>query len=155
MSINRVLVVLPVLAGLMLTGTAVARMMPVQTVRDSVYQTCAHNGVHFNKQGHANCGLHKGWGDQGSTEGSTGGTTGSEPGDTGNDQGQAGPADAGTRHGGAGHGHAHHTAPAHGHGHQSSHGHSGSATQHGASGHSGHAGHASSHGGHGRGHSSH
>ena len=77
MSINRVIVVLPVLAGLVLTGTAVARMMPVQTVRDSVYQnstgqqTCAHNGVHFNKQGHANCGLHKGWSDQGSTEGST------------------------------------------------------------------------------------
>jgi len=51
----------PVLAGLVVTGSAVARMMPAQSVRDTVYQTCAHNGVHFNKQGHANCGLHKGW----------------------------------------------------------------------------------------------
>lgn len=55
------MVIVPVLAGLVVTGSAVARMMPAQSVRDSVYQTCAHNGVHFNKQGHANCGLHKGW----------------------------------------------------------------------------------------------
>ena len=61
MSINRFVVVLPVLAGLVVTGSAVARMMPRQSVRDTVYQTCAHNGVHFNKQGHSNCGLHKGW----------------------------------------------------------------------------------------------
>jgi hypothetical protein len=61
MSVNRLMVIVPVLAGLVVTGTAVARMMPAESVRDSVYQTCAHNGVHFNKQGHANCGLHKGW----------------------------------------------------------------------------------------------
>lgn len=146
MSINRVIVVLPVLAGLALTGTAVARMMPVQTVRDSVYQTCAHNGVHFNKQGHANCGLHKGWSDQGSTEGST---QGSEPGDQG-DQGQTqGSGDSGTRHGalttghGRGHGHGHHTQAAHAHG---SHGHTHGTAVHGHSG--------SSHG-HGKGHSQH
>jgi hypothetical protein len=61
MSVSRLIVALPVLAGLVVTGTAVARMMPADSVRDSVYQTCAHNGVHFNKQGHSNCGLHKGW----------------------------------------------------------------------------------------------
>jgi hypothetical protein len=60
MSLQRFIVVVPVLAGLVVTGSAVARMMPAQSVRDTVYQTCAHNGVHFNKQGHANCGLHKG-----------------------------------------------------------------------------------------------
>jgi hypothetical protein len=154
MSINRVLVVLPVLAGLLLTGTAVARMMPVQTVRDSVYQTCAHNGVHFNKQGHANCGLHKGWSDQGSTEGSTGDTTGSEPGDTGDDQGQTGADDAGARHAGNVHRHEHQAKPGHGHGHghHASHGHSGDTAEHG---HSGHTAHSSGHGGHGRGHSNH
>lgn len=139
MSINRVIVVLPLLAGLVLTGTAVARMMPVQTVRDSVYQTCAHNGVHFNKQGHANCGLHKGWSDQGSTEGST---QGSEPGDQGSTQSSG---DAGPRHAGPttghGRGHEHHTQTAHTHG---SHGHTHGTVVHGHSG--------SSHG-HGRGHS--
>jgi hypothetical protein len=61
MSVSRLIVALPVLAGLVVTGTAVARMMPADSVRVSVYQTCAHNGVHFNKQGHSNCGLHKGW----------------------------------------------------------------------------------------------
>jgi hypothetical protein len=141
MSINRVIVVLPVLAGLVLTGTAVARMMPVQTVRDSVYQTCAHNGVHFNKQGHANCGLHKGWSDEGSTEGST---QGSEPGDEGSTQSSG---DAGSRHGapttGHGRGHVHHTQTAHTHG---SHGHTHGTAVHGHSG--------SSHG-HGKGHSKH
>jgi hypothetical protein len=141
MSINRFLVVLPLLAGLVLAGTAVARMMPVQTVRDSVYQTCAHNGVHFNKQGHANCGLHLGWSDTGSTEGSTDSTGGSEPGDEG-DQGQTSTGDAGTSHGG-GHGHAHHAKPAHSH--KSPHGHSGTTVQHGHSGHAGGHGHSHSH----------
>ena len=82
MSVSRLMVIVPVFAGLIVTGTAVARMMPAESVRDSVYQTCAHNGVHFNKQGHANCGLHKGWSDEGSTgstEESTEGTTGPEP----------------------------------------------------------------------------
>jgi hypothetical protein len=55
------MVVLPVLAGLVVTGTALAHVASGTSVRDSVYQTCAHNGVSFNKQGHANCGLHKGW----------------------------------------------------------------------------------------------
>ena len=76
MSINRLMVVVPVLAGLVVTGSAVARMLPTQSVRDSVYQTCAHNGVHFNKQGHANCGLHNGWSQ---------GAPGSEPGSTTSD----------------------------------------------------------------------
>jgi hypothetical protein len=71
--INRIIVVLPLVAGLILAGTALARMLPAETVRDSAYPACKHNGVHFNKQGHANCGLHKGWANQ-------------EPGDeTGND----------------------------------------------------------------------
>ena len=61
MSVSRLMVVLPVLAGLVVTGTALAHVASGTSVRDSVYQTCAHNGVHFNKQGHANCGLHKGW----------------------------------------------------------------------------------------------
>jgi hypothetical protein len=76
------MVIVPVFAGLIVTGTAVARMMPAESVRDSVYQTCAHNGVHFNKQGHSNCGLHKGWSqgdpvtepDQPATEPGTGAT---------------------------------------------------------------------------------
>jgi hypothetical protein len=63
--LKRVLFVLPVFAGLLLAGTAMARMLPAETVRDAVYQTCKHNGVHFNKQGHANCGLHKGWSEEG------------------------------------------------------------------------------------------
>ena len=61
MSVSRLMVVLPVLAGLVVTGTALAHVASGTSVRDSVYQTCAHNGVSFNKQGHANCGLHKGW----------------------------------------------------------------------------------------------
>src|SRR5207302_4723269 len=61
MTVSRLIVGVPVVAGLLVTGSAVARMAPATTVRDSVYQTCAHNGVHFNKQGHPNCGLHKGW----------------------------------------------------------------------------------------------
>jgi hypothetical protein len=146
MSINRILVVLPVLAGLVLTGTAVARMMPVQSVRDSVYQTCAHNGVHFNKQGHANCGLHKGWSDEGAGSSSGGGS-----GDQGDTQGGATSGDAGTQPAGPGHhhGHGHQATSVHGHQGHGSHGHSGASTVHG---HSGHSGHASTHG-HGRGHS--
>ena len=59
---------------LMPLTAAVAQMMPRDTLRDSVYQTCQHNGVHFNKQGHANCGLHRGWSNDPTTE------PGSEPG---------------------------------------------------------------------------
>ena len=44
-------------------------MLPAQTVRDGVYQQCVHNGVSFNKQGHANCGLHLGWSHQQTTGG--------------------------------------------------------------------------------------
>lgn len=105
MSINRLMVAVPVLAGLVVTGSAVARMLPAQSVRDSVYQTCAHNGVHFNKQGHANCGLHKGWSQ---------GEPGSEPGSTTSDQpaGDAGtPGDESSSTGNGGH--ARHVHPTH------------------------------------------
>ena len=102
MSVNRLMVVVPVLAGLVVTGSAVARMLPAQSVRDSVYQTCAHNGVHFNKQGHANCGLHKGWsqGEPGST------TTSDQP------TGDAGTTASGSPATGSG-GHATHVHPTH------------------------------------------
>jgi hypothetical protein len=135
MSINRFIVVLPVLAGLVVTGSAVARMMPRQSVRDTVYQTCAHNGVHFNKQGHANCGLHLGWSD-GST-GDTGGTgdqPATEPG------GGASPstADTARRHTPGGKGHVSHGRVAH----------AGNV----AHGHSGHVSHASTPHGHAGGH---
>jgi hypothetical protein len=105
MSVNRLMVVVPLLAGLVVTGSAVARMLPAQSVRDSVYQTCAHNGVHFNKQGHANCGLHKGWSQ---------GEPGSEPGSTTTSDQSTG--DAGTSNSGAyatGGGHATHVHPTH------------------------------------------
>jgi hypothetical protein len=58
---NRIILVAPLVGGLLLAGSAAARMLPAQTVRDGVYQQCVHNGVSFNKQGHANCGLHLGW----------------------------------------------------------------------------------------------
>jgi hypothetical protein len=138
MSISRWIVVVPVLVGLAVTGTAVARMMPAQTVRDTVYQTCQHNGVHFNKQGHANCGLHKGWSDDPTTE--SGGAPVSEPGD----QPTTAPGDGG-RHG---HATTHGDQAGPGKGHGNSHGHHG-ATTHGPSGHGG--GNASTHGG-GHGH---
>jgi hypothetical protein len=64
---NRIILVAPLVGGLLLAGSAAARMLPAQTVRDGVYQTCAHNGVHFNKQGHANCGLHLGWSNEETT----------------------------------------------------------------------------------------
>ena len=117
MSISRWIVVVPVLAGLAVTGTAVARMLPRETVRDTVYQTCQHNGVHFNKQGHANCGLHKGWSEDPTT--STGDEPGSQPGDqpTTESGGSAGHAH---KHGGKsdhGKGHGHHGATTSGHGH--------------------------------------
>jgi len=133
MSVSRLLMIVPVLAGLVVTGTAVARMMPAESVRDSVYQTCAHNGVHFNKQGHANCGLHKGWSqdapatepDQPATEPGTG--------DTGDTTGDTTVTASSTGHGKghAKHVHATHTAKtAHGHG-AKTHG----ATTHGGKAH--------------------
>jgi len=143
MSISRWIVVVPVLVGLAVTGSAVARMMPRQTVRDTVYQTCQHNGVHFNKQGHANCGLHKGWSEDPTT--STGDEPGSQPGDqpTTESGGSAGHAH---KHGGKsdhGKGHGHHGATTSGHGHGG-----------GKSGtHGGGHGHSTTHGGgHGHGH---
>jgi len=117
MSISRWIVVVPVLVGLAVTGSAVARMMPRQTVRDTVYQTCQHNGVHFNKQGHANCGLHKGWSDDPTT--ATGDEPGSEPGD-GPATESGGSAGHAHKHGGKsdhGKGHGHHGATTSGHGH--------------------------------------
>jgi hypothetical protein len=104
MSVNRLMVVVPLLAGLVVTGSAVARMLPAQSVRDSVYQTCAHNGVHFNKQGHANCGLHLGWSQ---------GAPASEPGST-TTSGDAGTSDSGATVNGGHATHVHPTHPSHG-----------------------------------------
>ena len=101
MAVNRLMVAVPLLAGLVVTGSAVARMMPAQSVRDSVYQTCAHNGVHFNKQGHSNCGLHKGW-SQGDPVGEPGSTTPDQP-----------TSDAGSGSTATGGGHATHVRPTH------------------------------------------
>jgi hypothetical protein len=135
MSISRWIVVVPVLVGLAVTGSAVARMMPRQTVRDTVYQTCQHNGVHFNKQGHANCGLHKGWSDDPTT-------AGDEPGSASGDQPT-------TESGGGSAGH----APKHGDkaGHGKGHGHHGDTTRGGSSGHGHGGGKSATHGG-GHGH---
>lgn len=132
MSISRWIVVVPVLAGLAVTGSAVARMLPAQTVRDTVYQTCQHNGVHFNKQGHANCGLHEGWSHHPPTEPGDGGGAGHPP-----------------KHGGqAGHG----KGQGHGHGHDKGDGHHhGSTTRAGSSGHGQGGGTTTTHGG-GHGH---
>ena len=139
MVISRWFVVAPVLAGLAITGSAVARMMPAETVRDTVYQTCQHNGVHFNKQGHANCGLHKGWSDEPTSE------PGDEP--TSEPATEPGEGDRGghaARHGDkAGHGHGH----GQGHGHQTH----GPATRSGTSGHGHGGGNTHAHGG-GHGH---
>ena len=154
MSISRWIVVVPVLVGLAVTGSAVARMMPVQTVRDTVYQTCQHNGVHFNKQGHANCGLHKGWSDDPTT--AAGDQPGSESGDQPTTESGGGGAGHAPKHGNqAGHGnsHGHHGATAssgHGHGggksaaHGGGHGHS--TTHGGGHGHGGGQGHSHKHG---------
>ncbi len=122
------MVAVPVLAGLVVTGSAVARMLPAQSVRDSVYQTCAHNGVHFNKQGHANCGLHKGW-SQGEPT-----TPPDQPvTDTGTSATDSGTTTTSTGHG---KGHTTHVHPSHpakgGHGAKTH-----SAKTHGASGHGG------------------
>ena len=151
MSISRWIVVVPVLVGLAVTGTAVAHMLPRETVRDTVYQTCQHNGVHFNKQGHANCGLHKGWSEDPTT--STGDEPGSQPGDqpTTESGGSAGHA---PKHGGKvdhGKGHGHHGATTSGHGHggkSATHGggHGHSTTHGGGHGHGGGQGHSHKHG---------
>jgi len=151
MSISRWIVVVPVLVGLAVTGTAVAHMLPRETVRDTVYQTCQHNGVHFNKQGHANCGLHKGWSDDPTT--STGDEPGSQPGDqpTTESGGSVGHA---PKHGGKvdhGKGHGHHGATTSGHGHggkSATHGggHGHSTTHGGGHGHGGGQGHSHKHG---------
>ena len=151
MSISRWIVVVPVLVGLAVTGTAVAHMLPRETVRDTVYQTCQHNGVHFNKQGHANCGLHKGWSEDPTT--STGDEPGSQPGDqptteSGGSTGHA-PKHGGKVDHGKGHGHHGATTSGHGHGgksatHGGGHGHS--TTRGGGHGHGGGQGHSHKHG---------
>jgi hypothetical protein len=83
MRLDRILIAVPVLGGALLTGTAFAHGVGISTsVRDTVYPgardtagpACVHNGVHYNKQGHANCGLHKGWSDEGSQPGEPGGS---------------------------------------------------------------------------------
>ena len=131
MSVSRLMVVLPVLAGLAVTGTALAHVASGTSVRDSVYQTCAHNGVSFNKQGHANCGLHKGWTqEQPVTEPAT------EPG-TGDTVDTA----ATTSTGGHGKGHAKHEHVTSAHGAKSH----GGAKTHGAKSHGGKA-HGNKHG---------
>jgi hypothetical protein len=137
MSISRWIVVVPVLVGFAVTGSAVARMLPAETVRDTVYQTCQHNGVHFNKQGHANCGLHKGWAQQ---EPVTEPTTEPGTGDTG-DTGGTVDTTATTAPTGHGKGHAkhEHTTSVRG---AKSHG---GATTHGAKSHGGKA-HGKKHG---------
>jgi hypothetical protein len=62
MRLDRLVIAVPVIVGALATGTAYGYGIGIHpTVRDAVYPVCAHNGVHFNKQGHANCGLHKGW----------------------------------------------------------------------------------------------
>jgi hypothetical protein len=141
MSISRWIVVVPVLVGLAVTGSAVARMMPAQTVRDTVYQTCQHNGVHFNKQGHANCGLHKGWSDNPTT--ATGDVPGSGPGDQPTTEPGGGSS--------AGHAPKHGDQAGHGKGHGKGHGHHGATTQAGSSGHGHGGGKSATHGG-GHGH---
>jgi len=152
MSISRWIVIVPVLVGFAVTGTAVARMLPRETVRDTVYQTCQHNGVHFNKQGHANCGLHKGWSEDPTT--STGDEPGSQPGDqpTTESGGSAGhaPKHGGKADHGKGHGHNGAMTSGHGHGggksamHGGGHGHS--TTHGGGHGHAGGQRHSHKHG---------
>ena len=141
MSISRWIVVVPVLVGLAVTGSAVARMMPAQTVRDTVYQTCQHNGVHFNKQGHANCGLHKGWSQDPTT--ATGDVPGSGPGDQPTTEPGGGSS--------AGHAPKHGDQAGHGKGHGKGHGHHGATTRAGSSGHGHGGGKSATHGG-GHGH---
>src|SRR6476661_2450816 len=139
MSISRWIVVVPVLAGLTITGSAMARMLPAETVRDTVYQTCQHNGVHFNKQGHANCGLHRGWSNDPTTE--PGSEPGTEPGgDTGGEPVDAPTTDSGSG-GHHGHGPKHTAGPRHGKsGHGSGNGHGGGSSTHSHGGGNGHAG---------------
>jgi hypothetical protein len=142
MRFDRVLLAVPVVAGAVLTGTALAYPTGSPTVRDAVYgeasthQTCWHNGVHFNKQNHPNCGLHKGWGEEPAPPPEEPG----EPGGTGDEQA---PATDTTRseHGSGG---AHKGDHGHKGGHGKSGGHGGMST-HGAAGT--HGGHSGEHGG--------
>jgi hypothetical protein len=83
MRLDRILIAVPLIGGALLTGSAAAHVIGISpTVRDFVYpaspasvQRCQHNGVHYNKQGHANCGLHKGWGGDTTDTNSTTDTT--------------------------------------------------------------------------------
>lgn len=59
MSLKRYALCLPVVAALVLTGSAVARIAPAEG--EGVKPQCAKNGVHENPQGHLSCGLHTGW----------------------------------------------------------------------------------------------
>jgi hypothetical protein len=146
MSISRWIVVVPVLVGFAVTGSAVARMLPAETVRDTVYQTCQHNGVHFNKQGHANCGLHKGWSDDPTT------SSGDEPGDQPTTESGGGSTGHAPKHGDqAGHGKGHGANEGHG-ANQGHHGATAGSAGHGhssgkAATHGGGHGHAKTHGG--------
>ncbi len=131
MRMDRMLLAVPIVAGALATGTAFAHPAgTVRTVRDAVYPSCQHNGVHFNKAGHANCGLHKGWGG-----GSADGSGGTSAGDTSTADAGSGPKthghQGGSSHkGGAAltHGrHSHGAGAQHGHGAASHHGHNGKA----------------------------
>ncbi|HUZ84246.1 MAG TPA: hypothetical protein VMU66_06095 [Gaiellales bacterium] len=79
MRLDRLVIAVPVLTAALATGTAYGYGIGIHpTVRDTVYPVCAHNGVHFNKQGHPNCGLHRGWSESGSAA-VPGSTAGSGP----------------------------------------------------------------------------
>lgn len=59
MSIKRAALCLPVVAGLILTASAVARIAPAES--QDAAPACTKNGVRANKPGHPTCGLHAGW----------------------------------------------------------------------------------------------
>jgi hypothetical protein len=58
MSLKRAALCLPVVAGLVLTGSAVARMAPATGEHPA--PACERNGVQPNPQRHPSCGLHLG-----------------------------------------------------------------------------------------------
>jgi hypothetical protein len=59
MSFKRFILCLPVVTGLVLTASAVARMAPAEN--EGAAPSCAGKGVRQNPQGHPSCGLHAGW----------------------------------------------------------------------------------------------
>ena len=113
MRLDRLVIAVPVLVALLATGTAYGYGIGIHpTVRDTVYPVCAHNGVHFNKQGHANCGLHRGWATASSAGDSA--TAPPTPATHPAHPGKPGHTSNGNRHGGVGH------SGTHGHGRSAS-----------------------------------